>query len=793
MVLPWDRWHYAWSMDQPQPATSSPSAAQGLTTAQAETILAQNGPNAIASVTANPLRRAVGKLWAPVPWMLEAAIILQLVLGDWLQAGVVAALLLVNATLGFLQEGRAEATLAALRSRLALSASVRRDGAWAILPVAELVPGDLVKLSLGSVVGADVTLTSGAVLVDQSMLTGESLPTEALPGTPAYAGALVRRGEAEALVTATGEHTKFGRSAELIRTAKSASAEQGAILRVVGSLALFNGVTTAVIAIYAYELALPASEIISLMLVAVLASIPVALPMMFTLAAAVGAQALGKLGVLPTRLSAVDEAAGIDLLCLDKTGTLTSNSLSVAAVQAVAGGDVANLLMLAALASTDGGQDPIDIAIRAKSAAQPTQNPATCLSFTAFDPALKRAEASVKLADGSTIRVVKGALGAIAALAQPCPEATPMTQAMQKSGLRVLAVAAGPPDALRILGIIGLSDPPRPDSAGLLAELRALGVRSVMITGDSAITAEAVGHAIGLTGEVCATIPVPSNVDIAKVSIFARVLPEDKFKLVQAFQADGHIVGMCGDGANDAPALRQAQMGIAVSTATDVAKSAAGIVLTEPGLSGIVATIREGRKTYQRILTYTLRSIVHKVMQVLFLAIGLLMTGQAILTPLLMVLMMVVGDFLAMSSSTDNVRPSTTPSVWKIRKLALAAVILGLMDLIFCASCLAVGKYVLHLDILSLRTMTVAILVLSGQAVLYVARERDHMWCSRPGRWLVLCSVIDLGILSVLALNGILMTALPPAILASLFGAAFVFTFLLDEVKVLLVRWLKFA
>ena len=510
---------------------------------------------------------------------------------------------------------------------------------------------------------------------------------------------------------------------------------------------------------------------------------------LFTLAAAVGARALARQGVLPTRLSAVVEAAGIDLICLDKTGTLTSNSLAVEAALAMAGGDVAELMSLAAFASSDGGQDSIDVAIRAKAAEQPAQSTATRLSFIPFDPNVKRSEASVKLPDGSIIRVVKGALGEIAALAQPCPEAHQVTQSMQKSGLRVIAVAAGPADAMKIIGIIGLSDPPRPDSAGLLAELRELGVRSVMITGDSALTAASVGHAIGLTGEVCATIPVPQDVDINHVSIFARVLPEDKFKLVQAFQAAGHIVGMCGDGANDAPALRQAQMGIAVSTATDVAKSAAGVVLTEPGLAGVVATIREGRITYQRILTYTLRSIVHKVMQVLFLAAGLLITGQAILTPMLMVLMMVIGDVLAMSSSTDNVRPSPHPSVWQMGRLTKAGVVMGLADLLFCVTALSIGKFVLDLDTLTLRTMTVCILVLSGQAVLYVSRERLHLWNSWPSRWMMLSSLADLAIIATLSLNGILMSPLPPAILAGLLAAAIMFAFVLDAVKLTMFRW----
>ena len=318
-----------------------------------------------------------------------------------------------------------------------------------------------------------------------------------------------------------------------------------------------------------------------------------------------------------------------------------------------------------------------------------------------------------------------------------------------------------------------------------------LGVRTVMVTGDAEQTARVVAGTIGITGQVWAVTPLPKDLKAEDYAIFAGVLPEDKFRLVKSLQAAGHIVGMCGDGANDAPALRQAQMGIAVSTATDVAKSAAGIVLTEPGLAGIVASVREGRTTYQRVLTYTLRSIIHKVVQVLFLAVGLVLTGQAILTPTLMVLMMVTGDVLAMSSSTDNVRPSPTPSIWRIGPLTLAGIGLGLVDLVFCVLGLATGKFVLGLDVDTLRTLTVAILVFGGQAIFYVARERRHVWSSLPGRWLLLSSAIDLLIVSTLALNGWLMAPLPPAILAGVFAAALALALVLDGVKGVLFRVLR--
>jgi H+-transporting ATPase len=614
------------SLANAAPAISAVTPTQtghdGLTNAEARKRLQEIGPNATPDTTERPLRRALGKFWAPVPWMLEAAIVLQLVLGKYVEAGIIAALLAFNAVLGLFQESRAQATLAALKSRLALNASVRRDGAWKTVPAVELVPGDVVKLSLGGVVAADVRLTTGEVLLDQSMLTGESVPIEAGAGVQTFAGALVRRGEAVAEVTATGVRTKFGRTAELVRTAHVVSSQQKAVLRVVRNLATFNGVVIVLLVAYAYFLSMPASEIVPLVLTAVLASIPVALPATFTLATALGARALAKLGVLPTRLSAVDEAATMDVLCSDKTGTLTQNALTVTAIRPEAGFDEAQVLALAALASSDGGQDPVDAAIREAAKSKASKDALTLVKFTPFDPANKMSEATVTDAGGTTQRVVKGAFTSVAGLAPSSPTAGTAATELEGQGFRLLAVAAGLPTAMKLVGLIALSDPPRADSGALITELHTLGVRTVMVTGDAPATALIVAHAVGLTGPVCPPGPIPKEVHPESFAVFAGVLPEGKYQLVKAFQAAGHTVGMCGDGANDAPALRQAQIGIAVSTATDVAKSAAGMVLTKPGLPGIVMAVKEGRVTFQRILTYTLNSITKKIVTVLFPGAG---------------------------------------------------------------------------------------------------------------------------------------------------------------------------
>ena len=484
----------------------------------------------------------------------------------------------------------------------------------------------------------------------------------------------------------------------------------------------------------------PSSEMIPLLLTSVLAIIPVALPATFTLAAAIGARALAKQGVLPTRLSAVDEAASIDVLCSDKTGTLTRNELTVTSVRPLPGFDEAHVLGMAALASSEGGQDPVDAAIRLAASQKTATGLPKLTAFVPFDPVKKTSEATATDPEGSSERIIKGAFTAVVALTAPSPAAAAIADELEKQGFRVLAVAAGPAASNQIIGLIALSDPPRTDSISLISELNGLGVRTVMVTGDAPATAAIVAHAVGLQGAVCPPGKLPDGIQPQDFSVFAGVLPEGKFDLVKAFQKSGHTVGMCGDGANDAPALRQAQIGIAVSTATDVAKSAAGVVLTEAGLGGIVAAVKEGRVTFQRILTYTLNSVQKKVLQALLLAVGLVMTGHAVLTPMLMVIVMITGDFLAMSLTTDRVRPSKMPNSWQIGRITSAGVILGLCFLAFSTAILAVGKFQLHLGIEALQTLTVVSIVFGSQATTYVIRGRQHLWGLRPSIWLVLSS-----------------------------------------------------
>jgi H+-transporting ATPase len=448
------------------------------------------------------------------------------------------------------------------------------------------------------------------------------------------------------------------------------------------------------------------------------------------------------------------------------------------------GFDEAHVLGMAALASSEGGQDPVDQAIRAAASHKPASDLPMLATFVPFDPVKKTSEATATDAKGGAERIIKGAFTAVVALTAPSPAAAAIAGELEKQGFRVLAVAAGPTASAKVIGMIALSDPPRTDSSSLISELHTLGVRTVMVTGDAPATAAIVAHAVGLNGAVCPPGKLPRAVKPGDFAVFAGILPEGKYDLVKAFQKSGHTVGMCGDGANDAPALRQAQIGIAVSTATDVAKSAAGVVLTEAGLGGIVAAVKEGRITFQRILTYTLNSVMKKILQVLLLAVGLVMTGHAVLTPMLMVIVMITGDFLAMSLTTDRVRPSKMPNSWQIGGITSAGVILGICFLAFSPAILAVGKFELHFGIAALQTLSVVGIVFGSQATTYVIRGRQHLWGLRPSVWLVLSSIADVLIISTLAVLGIAMAPLPIAVIACEFAAAIAFGLVLDVVKI---------
>ena len=760
---------------------------RGLSTADAQARLKQFGPNAVVEEKAHPLKAFIKRFWAPIPWLLEATIIIQLFLGEEVEAAVIGGLLVLNATLSLLQEGRAQKALALLRQQLRVLARVRRDGAWTTVPAEELVPGDVIHLRQGSIVPADVKLEEGSLLVDQSALTGESAAASVESGKTAYAGSMVRGGEATGEVTATGARTFFGKTAELVRTAGSANRQEHEIVGVVKNLFVVNAAMVVVVIGYAHHAGMSLEFILPLLLTILLASIPVALPATFTLAAALGSVELSKRGVLITRLSALHDIASMTVLCSDKTGTLTRNQATVNALWPAPGASEEDLLRAAALASDPAGQDPVDGAIIKAAADRGWQDgEMERIEFKPFDPATKRAEAVYRDKEGSR-RFMKGAPAVVAKLAGAADTVwQPQAEIIVERGQRVLGVAEGTAGQMRLVGLLGLEDAVREDSRAFVSAIRDAGVRTVMVTGDNAITARSVAEQVGISGNVCSPEKLHGDLcgDALDCGVFAGVFPEDKFRLVRGFQRRGEVVGMSGDGVNDAPALRQAEAGIAVANATDVAKAAAAMVLTRPGLGGVVPAIETSRLVFQRIITYTLNMLIKKIEIMALLVIGFLVTRHKPITPLLMVLFLFLNDFLTMSLSTDRMQYSRRPNRWNTRGILLAATVLAACKLVFSLGVFLCGDFVLRLDMPHLQTLMFATLILSSQAGVYLLRERGHFWQSQPSRFLVGSSVLGLGVTAALVLGGILMPALSAALLLGVAGAGILYFACLDWLKV---------
>ena len=757
----------------------------GLSTQEAQQRLQTYGPNAVPEEHPRRWLVFLRKMWGPVPWMLELATILELVMGKYVNAAITVVLVLLNAILSFIQENRAQNALALLRQRLTIQSRVMRDGRWQLIPAQELVPGDLIRVRVGDMVPADVRLLDGELSADQSALTGESLPVDIDPDGTAYAGSTVKRGEATGEVTATGQHTYFGKTAELVHTAKTVSHLESIIANIVKYLVAMNVILVAAIVIYGVATSLQWSGLLSFILILLVASVPVALPATFTLATALGSLELSRRGVVVTRLSAISESAGMDVLCSDKTGTITKNQLALVDSRAYAPYTEEEVLRLAALVSDDATQDPIDLAIlRGTAERQITVDMAQRVDFTPFDPMTKRTEALVRQ-NGHELHVVKGFPQTVLAMAANGANPMPDLDSLAARGYRVLAVAAGQNGDLHLAGLVALQDPPRDDSKTVIQRLRDLGVRVLMITGDSLATAQAIARQVGITGGGCSADAVQQGRhESTECEVFAGVFPEDKFQLVKNLQQAGHVVGMTGDGVNDAPALKQAEVGVAVANATDVAKAAASLVLTNPGLSDMLATVEVGRRIYQRMLTYTLNKIVKTFQIGLFLSLGLLLFGDFVTRPRLILLLLFANDFVTMSLATDRVSFSPQPDRWNIRSLVVSALVVASAWLTFSFGTFLVARDVLNLDLGQLQTLVFLMLVFSGQANVYLVRERRHLWSSRPSRWLILGTTFDVIAVSLLATQGILMIGIRPALVGGMLLATVLYTLGLDVFKV---------
>ena len=780
-----------------EPASASKATADkstGLTTVEAQRRLAEYGANEIAERRPHAVLTLLRKFWSPIPWMLEATILIQVLLGKTGEAAIVGALLAFNAAISFIEEGRASKALTLLRKRLTTRARVLRDGRWQSVGAASIVPGDCVHIRMGDLSPADIRIVNGDVLLDQSALTGESVPVEARPGTLAYAAAVVRRGEATGEVVATGQHTYFGKTAELVRTAKSASHLQTTIFAIVKALIAFDAVLVCALLLYAAAVGPPLTDVIPFALILLVASVPIALPATFTLATALGSTELAHHGVLVTRLSAIEEAAGMDVLCTDKTGTITENRLALAGLLPFASGSEDELLRWAALASDPATQDPIDLAILAAAEARNLlADQLRRVEFIPFDPAQRYSLGLYQSATGS-LCVVKGAPRAIAALSANAPDTGAASERLAAGGNRVLAIAVGGDrNSLRLAGLIALADPPRSDSGSLVSGLKDLGVRVLMVTGDNLATACAVAERVGI-GNRAATADVLDGLDAGQAlehDVYARVFPEHKIKLVRLLQAAGHVVGMTGDGVNDAPALKQADVGIAVASATDVARAAAGVVLTAPGLVDVLSAVKISRRIYQRMLTYTINKIMKTLEIAVFLSIGVMLTRTFVITPLLIVLLLFTNDFVTMSIATDRVSYSRTPDRWNIKTLMATGGALAALVLLLSFTVFFVGRDLLGLPLPQLQTLVFVMLVATGQGNVYLIRERRHFWRSRPGPWLVASSVADLAIVVLMSTRGVLMAPVSPFILVELLASVAIYLIILDQFKILIFRRFK--
>jgi len=763
----------------------------GLSAQEAATRLLKYGPNEVPEDHPHKILIFLRKLWGPVPWMLETTIILQLALNKYVDAIITSALLLVNAIISFTQEGSAQASLALLRKKLTIQARVYRDYQWQLIPARDLVPGDVVRLRVGDMVPADIKLINGELSADQSALTGESMPKDIEADGELYAASVIKRGEGIGTVTGTGTSTFFGKTARLVQTAKSASHGEQTIQEIVKYLLILNAILVGAMVIYSLIQHLPLADVGPFILILLVASIPVALPATFTLATALGSQELARRGVLATRLSAIKEAASMDILCSDKTGTITRNELKVVDSHPYEPYSSDDLLRLAAVASDPATHDPIDLAVLAAAHAQNVDLAGLQQTqFIPFDPATKRTEAIVGM-NGNRRRVVKGLPQVIAQMANHA-NCAPDVERFGAEGYRAIAVAEGSENGpLYLVGLIALQDPPREDSRQIIQDLQSQGVRVLMITGDGSGTARAIASQVGINGSVhvgADTDHVGDNYEV-----FSGVFPEDKFRIVEAFQKQGHIVGMTGDGVNDAPALRQAEVGAAVANAADVAKSAAGIVLLNPGLGNILATVEVGRRIYQRMLTYILNKIIKTFQVALFLSLGLIVLGVFVTRPTLILLLLLANDFVTMSLTTDHVRGSSQPDRWNVRALVASGLALAAGWLLVSFATIWIGQRVFMYDLDHLQTFVFLMLVFTGQANVYLIRERRHFWKSAPSRWMLISTSADILIVILFAAHGVLMASISLTAILILLVIVLVVMLPLDFIKVGVFRRFQLA
>jgi H+-transporting ATPase len=729
------------------------SSPQGLARAEAEKRLVQYGPNEIPEKTESPLIKFLGYFWGPIPWMIEAAAVLSAIVQHWTDLIIILVLLLANAVVGFWEEYQAGNEIAALKKRLALRARVLRDGKWSSIEARALVPGDVVRLRLGDIVPADARLLGkDPVEVDQSALTGESLPVTRSTGEALFSGSILRQGETDALVYATGARTYFGKTAQLVEEAHTISHFQRAVLKI-GDYLIVIGLLAAREAIV-------------------------------------------------SRLASIEELAGVDVLCSDKTGTLTQNKLRLGDPFCVDNVTRDELITAGALASRAEDQDTIDMAVLAGLKDQTQLQRYQVLHFQPFDPVHKRTEAKVKAKNGSVFRVTKGApqviLGLSGNAAKVKPEVEKTVEEFAKRGFRSLGVARANGDgAWQFLGVLPLSDPPRQDSKQTIATARQLGIDVKMLTGDQIAIAKEIAKQIGLGtnildasgfGDTKHHQGAQLDQSIEEADGFAQVFPEHKFHIVDVLQRHGHIVGMTGDGVNDAPPLKKADCGIAVSGATDAARAAADIVLLTPGLSVIIDAVKESRKIFQRMNSYAIYRIAETVRVLLFMTLSILVFNFYPVTAVMIVLLAVLNDGAILSIAYDNVRTSETPEAWNMRVVLGIATILGITGVVASFGLFYIGERVFHLDRAMIQTLMYLKLSVAGHLNIFVTRTRGPFWSIRPANILLLAVLGTQALATVISVYGLLMPPIGWNWAAFVWGYALVWFLVNDRVKLVAYR-----
>jgi len=778
------------------------TSADGLTGSESWRRINVFGFNEVTEKKKSVVVEFLQRYWGPMPGLLELTILLSLVVKHELEAGIIFALLTMNTVIGQMQSRGSQRALGALKKRLAVKARVLRDGGWTTIEAREIVPGDIISVGLGDVVPADAKLTDGELSIDQSVLTGESLPADRRPSGIIYSGSIIRRGEARAVVVNTGGRTYFGKTAELVKIAKPKSHQEQIMLAIVRYMMILGIGALVLVAAYAAATGAAVLSILTFAVIFLMAAVPVALPAVMTIVQSVGATELAGKGVLVTRLDSVEDAASIDVLCLDKTGTITQNMLSVSDVVPFNPHTKEEVIALAGWASQEQEKDAIDIAVLDNArAAKIDLDSHERVSFIPFDPSTKKSEAVVAAGE-KRFRVIKGAPQTVLSLCKDLDEgiigrANRTVDELSLKGYRTLGVARSYDDdftGIRFVGLLALADPPRPDSRDMISGARELGVKPVMLTGDHIAIAREIARRVSI-GDKIIRAEEFRNLSaseqarmIEEIDGIAEIYPEDKYRIVTLLQSRDHMVGMTGDGVNDAPALKQAEMGIAVGGSTDVAKASASMVLTEPGVRVIIDAIKTSRHIYQRMLTWVINKVT-KVIQVLgLLTIGFFWFHAPVVSLLGMALLIFANDFVTMSLATDNVEGTPNPDTWDVRNITLASLFIGVLFVGAGVVALYIGSRYFQLELDRLRTFIMLALIFTGQFRVYIVRERRRFWSSRPGKELILATAAATIAFGLLGVSGWIVPSVTPVQMLCVFGLSAVFTFAIDSLKLIVFR-----